>query len=293
MGKTSSEIGHQRPEQKLPEEETIIERSAERNTPVEVPGIELRDQPKQPSTEVSDAFGISTEPSEPGPSERKQPTKTPAQDQIKKELSRINSEILYIMNIKSSCGLSTDLKKTLKSSEKEKEELEKKLKRKLTDAKAQATARRKKVAKLESLLNEAGEKIKHTHGKPRLEENMEGLAEAIYSIVVPEGAADERRRTETMNTIKTLDDLKGALEERGYILSRSALYYRLIPANVRSIDGKHHFSTVNIKLCRPQNNQRKPHVDGHFATASVKYVKELASLFGGDNVFFLVSRRQG
>ncbi|KAK3794234.1 hypothetical protein RRG08_039015 [Elysia crispata] len=111
-----------------------------------------------------------------------------------------------------------------------------KLKRKLTDAKAQATARRKKVAKLESLLCEAGEKIKHTPRRPRLEENMEGLAEVIYNIVVPEGAADERRRTETINTIKTLDDLKGALEERGYILSRSALYYRLIPANVRSIE---------------------------------------------------------
>ena len=87
--------------------------------------------------------------------------------------------------------------------------------------------------------------------------------------------------------MKTLDDLKEALEEKGYFLSRSALYYRLIPANVRSNDGQRHFSTVNVKLCRPQNNQRKLHVDSHFAFASVKHARELAGLFGGENCFFL------
>ncbi|GFR83815.1 Pogo transposable element with KRAB domain [Elysia marginata] len=48
----------------------------------------------------------------------------------------------------------------------------------------------KKVAKIEQLMSEAGEKMKHAPGRPRLElkEKMGGLAVTIYSIVVLEGA---------------------------------------------------------------------------------------------------------
>ena len=42
-----------------------------------------------------------------------------------------------------------------------------------------------------------------------------------------------------------------------------------------------------MKLSRPQNNLRKKHVDSHFAMASVKHARELASLFSKENVFFL------
>ena len=42
-----------------------------------------------------------------------------------------------------------------------------------------------------------------------------------------------------------------------------------------------------VRLLRPQNDLRKRHPDGHFAMASVKFAKELASLFGNEHVFFL------
>ena len=42
-----------------------------------------------------------------------------------------------------------------------------------------------------------------------------------------------------------------------------------------------------MKLSRPQNTLRKRHVDYHFAMASVKHARELASLFSDENVFFL------
>ena len=42
-----------------------------------------------------------------------------------------------------------------------------------------------------------------------------------------------------------------------------------------------------MKLSRPQNTLRKRHVDCHFAVASVKHARELASLFSDENVFFL------
>lgn len=51
---------------------------------------------------------------------------------------------------------------------------------------------------------------------------MGHLAQEIYKIVVPTGAANERRRTETVNTVHTIDGLKYTLETRGYNLSRTA-----------------------------------------------------------------------
>ena len=38
--------------------------------------------------------------------------------------------------------------------------------------------------------------VKKTPGQPNFESQVEGLHEAIFSIVVPESTADERRRTE-------------------------------------------------------------------------------------------------
>ena len=42
-----------------------------------------------------------------------------------------------------------------------------------------------------------------------------------------------------------------------------------------------------MMLSRSQNNLRKKHVNSHFAMASVKHARELASLFSKENVFFL------
>ena len=60
-----------------------------------------------------------------------------------------------------------------------------------------------------------------------------------------------------------------------------------MPANTRHKDGKRHVHTVPTKLYHPQNNQRKPHIDAHFAMASVKYARYLAELFSDEHVFFL------
>ena len=60
-----------------------------------------------------------------------------------------------------------------------------------------------------------------------------------------------------------------------------------MPANTRQKDAKRQVHTVPVKLCRPQNNQRKPHIDAHFAVASVKYARDLAELFSDEHVFFL------
>ena len=58
-------------------------------------------------------------------------------------------------------------------------------------------------------------------------------------------------------------------------------------ANTHHKDGKHHIHTVPVKLCHPQNNQRKPYFDTDFAMASVKFARDLAELFSDEHVFFL------
>ena len=60
-----------------------------------------------------------------------------------------------------------------------------------------------------------------------------------------------------------------------------------MPANTRHKDGKRHVQTVPEKFRRPQNNQRKAHINAHFAMASVKYARDFAEFFSDEHVFFL------
>ena len=113
--------------------------------------------------------------------------------------------------------------------------------------------------------------VKTTAGRPNVE-SQQGLLEAILSIVIPASSADDRRRSEVYNSLRFLDDLTSDLEKKGFKLSKTARYYRLLPANMHHKDGKRHVHTV--KLQRPQNDLRKKHPDGHFAMASVMFTCE-------------------
>ena len=60
-----------------------------------------------------------------------------------------------------------------------------------------------------------------------------------------------------------------------------------MPGNTCHKDGKRHVHTIPVKLCCPQNNQRKLHIDAYFAMASVKYTRDLVELFSDEHVFVL------
>ncbi|KAF2890964.1 hypothetical protein ILUMI_15209, partial [Ignelater luminosus] len=63
-----------------------------------------------------------------------------------------------------------------------------------------------------------------------------------------------------------------------YNISRTALYYRLIPRNVSTKDGRRHVNTVAVKLIRPSNSLRKEHEDTHFWAGQIKHIRDLAEL---------------
>ena len=60
---------------------------------------------------------------------------------------------------------------------------------------------------------------------------LENLYPDLHQAIIDQttgAGADSRRRIDVLNSCKTLDDLHAALLKEGYILSRQALYLRLI-----------------------------------------------------------------
>ena len=76
--------------------------------------------------------------------------------------------------------------------------------------------------------------------RPRLEIDQPGLLEAIASIAMFGASASEKRRSETLHSCKTLDDLFKELEKLGFECCKTSAYYRLLPRNAKSIEGKRH-----------------------------------------------------
>lgn len=70
-------------------------------------------------------------------------------------------------------------------------------------------------------------------------------------------------------------------------LSRSAVYLHLLPRKSNTTEGKRHISTVPVRLKRALNDAHRSHVDTKFCVATIRYLEELASLLGPDQVLFI------
>lgn len=124
-------------------------------------------------------------------------------------------------------------------------------------------------------------------GRRLLDYAQDGLLKAISDIAMYGASAEERRRCELVRTCRTLDDLHKALVEKGYNISRSATYLRLLPRRSDSHQGKRHVTTVPVKLSKPQADRHQAHSDQNFCVATIRTVQTIASLLGPENVFYL------
>lgn len=95
------------------------------------------------------------------------------------------------------------------------------------------------------------------------------------------------RRSESIQSVKTLDDLTAELKKVGFAISRSGTYLRLLPKNSSTIEGRRHVTTVPVKLSRAQADYHRSHIDTQFAVTSIRYLKTLASILGPMQVFFI------
>ena len=77
-----------------------------------------------------------------------------------------------------------------------------------------------------------------------------------------------------------------SLRSARFDLSRSGIYLRLIPRNVRTIEGKRHRNVAPVKLSRRENSHHKYHLSTKFARASIRYLEEIASFLGPEEVTF-------
>ena len=71
------------------------------------------------------------------------------------------------------------------------------------------------------------------------------------------------------------------------LFNRSATYLRLLPRRSNSTEGIRHILTAPVKLTRAQQDIHRNHIDGLFATTSIRYLESLASFLGPQQVFFL------
>lgn len=130
--------------------------------------------------------------------------------------------------------------------------------------------------------------VRDTIGRPRIEEDHPLLLQTIIDLALQGSSAHERRRDETIRTVKTLDDLVDKLhEDYGFNLSRSATYLRLLPRKSNSIEGKRHVNTVPVKLIRASNDLHKQHNDTKFALTTINNIHELASMLGPNEVTYI------
>ena len=100
---------------------------------------------------------------------------------------------------------------------------------------------------------------KFTHSSPGqlpLEDMYPDLHQVIVKLAKAGAGADRQRHTDVLNACKTLDDLRAGLLKEDFILSRQAIYLRLIHKRVYNTEGKRLVRTVPVKLRKAQNNLR-------------------------------------
>ena len=123
-------------------------------------------------------------------------------------------------------------------------------------------------------------------GRPTYADN-ESLLHAIKEIALMGCETDDRRRSELIRSVRTLDELVAELEKMGSLLSRRGVYLRLIPRRINSHQGKRHVTTVPFELCRVSNDKRSKNPDRWFAAKSLQHAEELAVFFGPKLVSFI------
>ncbi|GBN03831.1 hypothetical protein AVEN_233030-1 [Araneus ventricosus] len=127
--------------------------------------------------------------------------------------------------------------------------------------------------------------LRDSVGRQSLNVDQPLLLKTIADIAIIRSAADAKRRSESIRSVKTLDDLTAELKKVGFTISRT--YLRLLPRNSSTIEGRRHFTTVPVKLSGAQADYHRSHIDSQFAATSKRYLETLASILGPTQVFFL------
>lgn len=147
---------------------------------------------------------------------------TPRQNELKLQMTNINTEIVFLINKKSN-GIASDADiDRLKKLQLQLSEHEKKLKIKISGQARQQRKRqhdRNVLAEIRMNHPDVAEKFgskQRKVGRPRLEKNHPELLTAIVDIATYGCGADEKRRSNMLRSIHTLDELTAELNSQGF-----------------------------------------------------------------------------
>ena len=131
------------------------------------------------------------------------------------------------------------------------------LKRKRQNQATQARARERKRKLFESLDPDTRVKVFGRKdlkiGRPSLCDNEE-LKKAILEIT-SQAAINDGRKSDTIRTAISLNQITAELQKRGFNLKRSAVYTRLLPRKASTHEGKRHNNIVPVKLVGTPTNR--------------------------------------
>ena len=193
------------------------------------------------------------------------PKPTPAQDKLTADIDTLTKTIEWHKSALVS-GIDDNAEETRKKIKFLIDERESALKRKhrlQNEAERKKKGRKQKKQKVQELMERrleieaelscltTTERIgRHTHA------DNESLLHTITEIALMGCGTDDRRRSELVRSVRTVDDLVAELEKMGFLLSCTGMYLRLIPRRINSHQGKRHVTTVLVKLWRASNDKR-------------------------------------
>lgn len=218
--------------------------------------------------------------------------KRPAQFSIQNEIMNLEGEVNDLRK-KHSAGMTTvDDINRLKSKYSQIETKKKRLKRLEQGRQRSKAFRQTSKRLLQEAIDENPSlrkklKVRHSSGHPPLTEDQPELLKTIIEIALQGSGVDERRQSEKIRAVKTLDELTKELKNHGFNLSRSGAYLHLLPRRSDTTEGRRHVRTAPVKLIKAQNDAHEKHPDGFFCTASIRAMEEIASVLGDNEVTFL------
>ena len=98
---------------------------------------------------------------------------------------------------------------------------------------------------------------------------VDQLLSTVTNIVQASSATDNRKTTETLCSLTTLDDLHRELTNLGFKLSHSAVYLRVLPRRGDSREGKRHIQMAPVKLLRSEHSLRPKNIDSMYVKREI------------------------
>ena len=190
---------------------------------------------------------------------------SPQQEALAAKIAELQSQLLELYERQNNGSMTEYDVVELDRVSKELKNAKAQLKRKRQNQATQARARERKRKLFESLDPDTRVKVFGRKdlkiGRPSMCDNEE-LKKAILEIT-SQAAINDGRKSDTIRTAISLNQITAELQKRGFNLKRSAVYTRLLPRKASTHEGKRHNNIVPVKLVgTPTNRGTQQNVSG-------------------------------